>query len=80
MGPIWGRQDPDGPHAVPMNFALWEGNLKYIPTKHESANGLRKYGRGSDIWLISVNAYQLLPGRNENDTLEHIHLIAYISQ
>ena len=25
MGPIWGRQDPDGPHLGPMNFALWDG-------------------------------------------------------
>ena len=23
MGPIWGRQDPGGPHFGPMNFALW---------------------------------------------------------
>ena len=23
MGPIWGRQDPGGPHVGPMNFALW---------------------------------------------------------
>ena len=23
MGPIWGRQDPDGPHFGPMNFAIW---------------------------------------------------------
>ena len=23
MGPIWGRQDPGGPHNVPMNFAFW---------------------------------------------------------
>ena len=23
MGPIWGRQDPDGPHVGPMNFILW---------------------------------------------------------
>ena len=22
MGPIWGRQDPDGPHIGPMNFAV----------------------------------------------------------
>ena len=21
MGPIWGRQDPGGPHVGPMNFA-----------------------------------------------------------
>ena len=23
MGPIWGRQDPDGPHVGPMDFATW---------------------------------------------------------
>ena len=23
MGPIWGRQDPGGPHDGPMNFAVW---------------------------------------------------------
>ena len=23
MGPIWGRQDSDGPHVGPMNFAIW---------------------------------------------------------
>ena len=22
MGPIWGRQDPGGPHVSPMNFAI----------------------------------------------------------
>ena len=24
MGPIWGRQDPGGPHVGPMIFAIWE--------------------------------------------------------
>ena len=24
MGPIWGRQDPGGPHVGPMNFAIFE--------------------------------------------------------
>ena len=23
MGPIWGRQDPAGPHVGPMNFVIW---------------------------------------------------------
>ena len=23
MGPIWGRQDPDGPHVGPMTFVIW---------------------------------------------------------
>ena len=25
LGPIWGRQDPAGPHVGPMNFAIWVG-------------------------------------------------------
>ena len=25
MGPIWGRQDPGGPHVGSMNLAIWEG-------------------------------------------------------
>ena len=24
MGPIWGRQDPGGPHVGPRNFATWD--------------------------------------------------------
>ena len=24
MRPIWGRQDPGGPHVDPINFAIWE--------------------------------------------------------
>ena len=26
MGPIWGRQDPGGPHVGPVNFAIWDIN------------------------------------------------------
>ena len=27
MGPISGRQDPDGPHVGLMNFAIWEQSV-----------------------------------------------------
>ena len=27
MGPIWGRQDPGGPHVGPMIFAIWGTGL-----------------------------------------------------
>ena len=27
MGPIWGRQDPGGPHVGPGNFAIWVKSL-----------------------------------------------------
>ena len=29
MGPIWGRQDPGGPHVGPMNFAIWVLDQKH---------------------------------------------------
>ena len=35
MGPIWGRQDPGGPHVGPMNFAIW-GSLNFsLINSHE---------------------------------------------
>ena len=24
IGPIWGQQDPGGPHVGPMNLAIWD--------------------------------------------------------
>ena len=27
MGPIWGRQDPGGPHVGPMNLVIWAAAL-----------------------------------------------------
>ena len=55
MGPIWGRQDPGGPHVGPMNFAIWD-ILQDIPLAklyffvhflsgfyHRSTGGLSAY-------------------------------------
>ena len=28
IGPIWGRQDPGGPHVGPMNLAIWDGMVQ----------------------------------------------------
>ena len=41
MGPIWGRQDPGGPHVGPMNFAIWCHFTTCVP--NFSSNG-RKPG------------------------------------
>ena len=32
VGPIWGRQDPCGPHVGPMNFALWDNIVLFLTT------------------------------------------------
>ena len=39
MGPIWGRQDPGGPHVGPMNFAIrvWRTHYSVICSRHSPA-------------------------------------------
>ena len=34
MGPIWGRQDPGGPHVGPMNFAIWAVYYRFQQTQN----------------------------------------------
>ena len=41
MGSTWGQQDPGGPHAGPMNLAIWvaisqsRNTLAKYPTMHD---------------------------------------------
>ena len=42
MGPIWGREDPGGPHVGPMKFAIW-GLLKQNVNLRESRDGRSIY-------------------------------------
>ena len=46
MGPIWGRQDPDGPHLGPMNFAIWAVHWKPL-----------KKGWWCKVWKCSLLAW-----------------------
>ena len=34
MGPIWGRQDPGGPHVGPVNFAIWVCTSSRVLSSH----------------------------------------------
>ena len=43
MGPIWGRQDPDGPHVGPMNLAIWVWSPIVVDTWYQGAFSI--YGR-----------------------------------
>ena len=36
MGPIWGRQDPGGPHVGHMNLAIWD--IAYFDIENYSAS------------------------------------------
>ena len=48
MGPIWGQQDPDGPHVRPMNFAIWDYNKTYLYSQEFS------YHTSNCLQLLSV--------------------------
>ena len=67
MGPIWGRQDPGGPHVGPMNFAIWHvlyclgpGLLRKIHVKiHVSKQG---FSNMASDWLAAVlQGFLILP-------------------
>ena len=75
MGPIWDRQDPDGPHVGPMNIAIWDGNctlyLNRLYTHWDlhkmAANILKWYFQrifSNEFVLISSNLPLKYVGRN----------------
>ena len=62
MGPIWGRQDPGGPHVGPMNFAIWEILLPGLGSKLQDFVEMWPYR--FDIWqaprrYFCQGAYQI---------------------
>ena len=54
--PIWGRQDPGGPHVGPMNFAIWDCQLFYF-LMFTSA-----YVEHFMFLAFAVDAWQLVAG------------------
>ena len=55
MGPIWGRQVPDGPHVGPMNFVIWD--VTFIPDLEIALNAVYM-----SYWLpINTNTSGLGP-------------------
>ena len=42
MGPIWGQQDPGGPHVGPMNFAIWDC---YVNIAGEMSSGWQLFSK-----------------------------------
>ena len=76
MGPIWGRQDPGGPHVGPMNFAIWE----IITENLYPGTEIQK----QQIWKLSKYIFPPTgifwdvithPCFNFNISLAHIHSI-----
>ena len=62
MGPIWGRQDPGGPHVGPMNFAIdWQALVlsllsawRNFSTNSLSANDANRFNTRVTVLLCLV--------------------------
>ena len=58
MGPTWWPQDPGGPHAGPMNFAIWVMHTQFYPfwcSGCDILGELTSYERPSHQWWININ-------------------------
>ena len=64
-GPIWGREDPGGPHAATMNFVIWECNVPhgwfYFPFTNKTVK----------VPLILNHLYWCLFPQMNNDNFKH---------
>ena len=58
MRPIWGQQDPGGPHVGPMSFAIWD-ELTLIPTWDHV--GSCEWHRTSHVIDQHWHSYSLMP-------------------
>ena len=73
MGPIWGRQDPGGPHVGPMNFAIWV-NLKLTMLLKRS----QKYSiisTGLHTWQIRILKVLITYGKIAETSSKHRQFI-----
>ena len=62
MGPIWGQQDPGGPHVCPMNFAIWEHAITWNSTLSQLTDAY------TSIDIMDEITYQCVSNVNTLDT------------
>ena len=61
MGPIWGRQDPGGPHVGPKNFAIWDGLISGVILLAAYVIYKGMYGDGR-IWFLNLDKTSMFDG------------------
>ena len=82
MGPIWGRQDPGGPHVGPMNFAIWDCVLCMNALLHLHTSMGCKYSPNSgilvnvrkSIFYCSLRNYTPLKTKHDYLSLTYFHV------
>ena len=66
MGPIWGQQDPGGPHDGPMNFVIWECMITSIQMKQP----WRIWQAKETVWL-----YYSLYNQTQTTQRKDMHIL-----
>ena len=62
MGPIWGQQDPGGPHVGPMNFAIWDvlQLSEYMHRIQDNSSTKATVLAGNTKWHISPTLFTVV--------------------
>ena len=89
MGPIWGRQNPGGPHVGPMNFAIWLDYqthiMRYVPLTHWGLNKMVAISRRQfqmhflkeHIWISIKILLECVPKGAINNIPALVHIMAW---
>ena len=74
MGPIWGRQDPGGPHVGPMNLAIWDILWGLVSQFPSLAHGRCHNNIKSIIYehMLQIKFMNISRNCSHNDPLEHL--------
>ena len=62
MGPIWGRQGPDGPHVGPMNVVIWvicRWSVKFVSVSGEDVKLIRQVKQSIVKLVCLVQMYYM---------------------
>ena len=62
MGPIWGRQDPGGPHVGPMSLAIWVKKYRYPQT--DSLASVKSASIYTTPYVLNIRWSELMPNGN----------------
>ena len=73
MGPVWGRQDPGGPHVGSMNFAVWAiswetCNVWMGTTLYQNINKQKLFTNCTAVllcWLLKISLWLRLMWEND---------------
>ena len=70
MGPIWGCQDPGGPHVGPMNFAIWV-HAPYPTVNAMPADALATSGARASTGMAFHTESQNIPSSASEELITH---------